>query len=222
MIVGIWTISAWSGSILLLLYSLMQLSWLIKLYRRYQQPVELSGPYLKSAVALPLRGADPFLRQCLAGLLTQDHPDYCIVIMIDSPSDPAVEFVQQILKESPSDNVFVRNVTAPRMTCSMRMESLIQIVEQLDSTYEAIVLCDADTIPHPSWLREMVGALNDPQVGVASGIRWYMPMDKAWGSLVRHIWNFGAVMQMSAFDIGWGGSLAIRRKSMQQIGLIEE
>ncbi|MDA0835541.1 MAG: glycosyltransferase family 2 protein [Planctomycetota bacterium] len=220
--VAIWTICAWCGSGLLVFYSLMQLTWLIELYRRYQQPVELKGPYLKSAVALTLRGADPFLRNCLAGLMSQDHPDYCIVVMIDSTEDPATGLVKQILKDYPSDKVLVRYVTAPRMTCSLKMEALIQIVEQLDPSYEAVVICDADTIPHSSWLRELVGVLNDPHIGVASGIRWYMPMDKAWGSLVRHVWNFGATLQMSAFDIGWGGSLAIRRKSMQQINLLDQ
>src|SRR5436309_2007209 len=53
----------------------------------------------RAAVILPLRGADPFLRDCLIGLLGQDYPRYSLHIVIDHADDPAHELVLKVLAE---------------------------------------------------------------------------------------------------------------------------
>ncbi|MGL6193487.1 MAG: hypothetical protein ACRC2T_01540, partial [Thermoguttaceae bacterium] len=43
----------------------------------------------KTAVLLPLRGVDPFLKQCLRKLFQQEYPDYTVFLIFDHYSDPA-------------------------------------------------------------------------------------------------------------------------------------
>lgn len=212
------------GSVLLVSFAIAQLVWLRTLHRQYRQPTDVKGSCLKTAVVLTLRGADPFLEKCLAGLLRQDHSDYAVFVTIDSPEDPSAELVRRVLRDetTSTENVVVSYLQQPRMTCGMRLEALLQTVESLDRSFEVIVTCDADTIPHSSWLRELVCPMRDTSIGVTTGIRWYMPDDAALGSLVRYFWNYGAILQMSALDIGWGGSLAIRRTYLEQTGLVEK
>ncbi len=46
-----------------------------------------------------------------------------------------------------------------------------------------------------------------------------MPARPTAGSLVRYLWNAAAIVQMYWYGIGWGGSLAIKAKFLQQSDL---
>ena len=41
------------------------------------------------------------------------------------------------------------------------------------------------------------------------GNRWYAPRAGYWGSLVRVVWNVGAVINMYYWNVPWGGTLAM-------------
>jgi cellulose synthase/poly-beta-1,6-N-acetylglucosamine synthase-like glycosyltransferase len=174
--------------------------------------VPADGELPKAAVVLSLRGADPFLDRCLKGLLSQDYPDYDVRIVIDNELDPAWETVRLFVAECGKQNVHVESLTTRHTTCSLKISSLLQAVAGLDSTFDVVVVVDADVVPHASWLRDLVGPMHDTTVGATTGIRWYMPGTNNLGTLVRYLWNSAAIQQMHAFGIGWGGSLAIRRE----------
>jgi hypothetical protein len=170
-------------------------------------------------VLLPIRGADPSLAGCLQGLLNQDYPCYDIRIIIDSLKDPAWKLVHQILgADGGTDfksllhqpSVHVSPLQRPRMTCGLKSSALLQAIGTLDESCQVVALIDADVIPYRSWLRDLVRPLANPKVGATTGIRWFMPDATAWGSLVRYLWNAAAVVQMHAWNIPWGGSLALR------------
>jgi cellulose synthase/poly-beta-1,6-N-acetylglucosamine synthase-like glycosyltransferase len=97
---------------------------------------------------------------------------------------------------------------------------LIQAVTALDRSHEVIAFCDADVLPHRTWLRELVAPLLDPEVGATTGNRWYAGPRRLFGSQARAVWNSAAVAQMSLFGIPWGGTLAIRRQTFDDTGLI--
>jgi hypothetical protein len=80
---------------------------------------------------------------------------------------------------------------------------------------------DADTIPHPLWLRELATALADPQVGAATGNRWYMPQRPSVGAMVRYAWNAAAIVQMYWYRIAWGGTLAVKTQVIRESGLLD-
>lgn len=175
----------------------------------------------KTAVILSLRGADPFLLACLEGVLNQDYPTHDVYIVVDSTEDPAWPIVTQVVAQSGRADVQIQSLTRRLDTCSLKCSSLLQVVSGLDATYEAIALLDADTIPHPTWLQELVAPLGDNQVAAATATRWYMPTCISWGSLVRWIWNAGAAVQMNWWCIPWGGSLAIKTSILRQSDLLD-
>src|SRR5262249_31349986 len=98
------------------------------------------------AVLLPLRGADPSLRDCLRRLLRQDYPRYSVRIIMDSPQDPAWELVRSILAEDPDAGGVVRVSTLrhPCPTCSLKVSAQMQAIRELDDSVRVIALIDAD------------------------------------------------------------------------------
>ncbi|NET02801.1 MAG: glycosyltransferase family 2 protein [Sphaerospermopsis sp. SIO1G1] len=189
--------------------------------RSYQQPL-LSTPQLpKTAVILCLRGADPFLPNCLRSLLKQDYPEYDLKLIVDSLEDPAFKITQEVISETNATNYQITALRTVRHNCSLKCSALIQAISDLDDSYEVIALVDADTIVHTNWLKELVTPLTNEKIGLTTGNRWYIPTGKYWGSLVRYAGNVSTVVQMFLFQVPWGGSLAIKKQIIQQAELLE-
>ena len=194
----------------------------IRMLRRWQ-PARLPDQQCpKAAVVLCLRGDDPFLPDCLQGLLNQDYPDYEVKIVVDHMDDPAWQVAQQAIDQCGATHAQVEALRERLDSCSLKGSSIVQAVSQLDESYQIVAFLDADTIPHKTWLRELAAPLvADPQVGVASGNRWYMPDNPTLASLIRYIWNAGGVLQTYWNQFPWGGSLALRRSIACHPNLIQ-
>lgn len=178
-------------------------------------------PCPKAAVILCVRGADPFLDRCLAGLLRQNYPDHTVCIVVDSERDPAWAIVARAIEEAEATNVRLSALTKRSGRCSLKISGILQAVEELDDSYRIVALIDSDTVPYPDWLRDLASPLADPKVGVSTGIRAYMPNRPTWGSLVRYQWNMAALIQMYWYGIAWGGSLALQADLLRETDLLD-
>jgi cellulose synthase/poly-beta-1,6-N-acetylglucosamine synthase-like glycosyltransferase len=174
-------------------------------------------PTQKAAIILCLRGGDPFLSDCIRALLQQDYGNYEVHIVVDSQTDPAWEIVQQTLKTSVSAvPVKVMALTNPRATCSLKCSSLLQAINGLAADIEIVALVDADTVAHPLWLQELVRPFADPQVGIVTGNRWYVPRGDRFGTYARYLWNAFSVVSMYVDTTPWGGTIAVRADHLRQ------
>ncbi len=192
-------------------------------YLRSYKPQSLPDEKLpKTAVILCLRGADPFLHNCLRSLLQQNYPQYDLKLIIDSQEDPAFKIASETINQLGATNVQINILRAVRYNCSLKCSSLIQAVSDLDNAYPVIAFIDADTVVHPNWLRELVTPLLDDKVGLTTGNRWYVPTGNYWGSLVRYSGNVSTVVQMFLFQIPWGGTLAIKTEVLNRIKLLDK
>lgn len=176
----------------------------------------------KTAVILCLRGADPFLSNCLRALLNQNYPRYKLKLIVDSQEDPAWKIATDTISHQEATNVEISLLKIPSNNCSLKCSSLVQAVSELDDSYKVVALVDADTVAHPNWLRELVSPLTHPKVGATTGNRWYVPTGSHWGSLVRYIGNVSTVVQMQLFRIPWGGTLAVKTELLRQTGLLDK
>ena len=165
----------------------------------------------RAAIILCLRGRDPFLEMCLESILKQDYPDYQLRIVIDSRQDPAWQVAQSLADRYGAERVCIEALEERHGTCSLKCSAVVQALERLDESFQVAALVDADTLTHPSWLRELVAPLRDERVAVTTGNRWYMPATGSWGAMVRYLWNAAAVVQMFWDGVCWGGTLAIKR-----------
>lgn len=176
----------------------------------------------KYAIGLPLRGADPCLAEALGSLLNQDYPEFEIRIIVDGETAPARRVVEAVVKSRGARNVTIEPLRAPSATCSRYAAALAQYLNSLDDSVELVAFADADMIVPPDWLRHMAAALADPRVGGTLGNRWYLPESARWGSLVRYLFNVGAVVPMWLFEIPWTGALSLRLADMRRAGLADK
>jgi cellulose synthase/poly-beta-1,6-N-acetylglucosamine synthase-like glycosyltransferase len=157
----------------------------------------------------------------LRNLLNQQYPDFGLHVLIDSETDPAWISLREIQQEFGPDcmNISVLQHRIP--CCSLKNSSIIQAVKSLPSDIELVAFVDADAITYPTWLRDLVAPLADPEIGCTTGIRWFAPPDHEIGSIVRFHWNTLASSVIYASGIPWGGSMVIRR-SILDTGLTDE
>ena len=209
----------WSGiASLVLMLGLTFLSWWqYRPCRRALRDAWKRGPQSltndhapPACIVLCLRGSDPFLDRCLDGLIHQDYPDYELLVVVDSETDEALPHVRRAEKEFGPDRVqvVVRHVNLS--TCTRKCSSLRSAYERVHDRIQVVATCDGDTVTHPTWLRELVAPMRDPEVLATTGNRWYAPPDHDWAGFIRYYWNAMAFPAMVAYHIPWGGSLALR------------
>lgn len=197
--------------------------WLYVRSLRQSKPVSSETFRPPVAVLLCIRGRDPSLGDCLKALDRLDWPDYEIFCGFDSEKDEAFGFVTE-LRASMRRPVHRYVLEHLPESCSPKCAVLAELVESLDERFEAVAFVDADCIVAADWLKLLVSPLSDPGVGVVSGTRWFEPpagMAHPLGTTVRAIWNAAAIVQMHLYRIVWGGSMALRRRDIDELRLAD-
>lgn len=193
---------------------------------RYWQYVRSSlaeppADYLpKVAVVVPCKGPETDFRQNVLSLLGQDYPDYEIIFVTESETDSAYRQLGGILQEQSFPHAVL--VTAGLAeSCSQKIHNLLVGLEHVSDDAEVFVFADSDATPTSFWLRSLVAPLVDPTVGATTGYRWYIPARGNAPSLLRSLWNASIATALGPHqrNFSWGGSMAIRRKTFQAVGV---
>ncbi|HBN76901.1 MAG TPA: hypothetical protein DD473_14000 [Planctomycetaceae bacterium] len=165
-------------------------------------------------MVLSLKGADPELKSCLKRLCSQEYPNYCLRLVIDSPEDPAWPIVREFLDENAEVNCEVINLGNRQPTCSGKISGMLRGTEDLEG-FDLVAFVDGDAQIEPFCLRRLAEGLAEPEVGVVTGNRWYVPQSARLGTLCCYTWNMYAVPMMIAAKIPWGGCMAVRAEDLQ-------
>ena len=177
----------------------------------------LNEPNLPAAaIILCVRGNDPTLQNCLTAIANLDYPEFDLHIMVDHESDSAMPVVRQFADQN---NAHIHVLSDPLKTCSLKCNSLIQAFDRVGSKAQILAFLDADTVPHPQWLKCLASHLAVEGMGLVSGIRCFTPSASNAGSLIRHQWNSAATVQMFLYRIPWGGTLAMHSSLVEKLEL---
>ncbi len=177
----------------------------------------------KVSVLLSLRGCDPFLVTTLKRLLEQTYRNFEIIAVIDSRQDPSWKVAEQIQSQHDHDNRFrILELVDPRSTCGLKCSSLVQATQHIADDSEFVVLIDADVVPYADWLKDVLRPLRDPRIGVVTGGQWFSPERPEWGSLMRSVWNSGAMVATAINGNPWAGTCAMRLSDLRRSGLVEK
>lgn len=170
----------------------------------------------KVAVLAPCKGIDPGFRETVRSLLGQDYPDYEVIFVTESESDPAYHQIEALLQAE--SHPHARLTTAgPAQGCGQKVHNLLSAIQQVSDDVEVLAFVDSDATPSSSWLRWLVGPLACPNVGATTGYRWYLPAPGNWWSLLRSLWNASIATALGPHkrNFTWGGSTAIRRETFE-------
>lgn len=185
-----------------------------------------AGTDVPAEVVLCLRGCDATLEEVFAALARQRHRDWRLRVIVDSEQDPAWTVAHAAVHRLAERQASWREATIEPLAVrptegSLKCASLRQALDSLDSRTHVVALLDADSVVREDWLTTMAYETMRPGVGAVSGNRWYEPSHDSVAGTVRMIWNVGAIVQMSAFGIPWGGSLAVRREALEACGWLD-
>ena len=173
------------------------------------------------AVVLSIRGRDPSLADTVRGLLAQHYDRYEVHMVVDHRSDPAwAELSQLLQREDVCRRARLHELQSPPPHCGLKCAALVQAIRGLPPV-EIVATIDADVIPHPHWLTTLIAPLADPQIGVVTGNHWFEPVQANGGSLLRSLWNAGALVPTSVFANPWAGTAAFRLEEIHRTGLLD-
>ncbi|MEM7454429.1 MAG: glycosyltransferase [Planctomycetota bacterium] len=175
-----------------------------------------------AAILLAVRGCDPSLRGSLAELLDQNYPSYEVHIVVDHQTDPAWDLIHQLADSHPKGHLLnIQVMDSPAPTRSLKCHSIIQCVEAVSDNVEVVVLVDADVTTRPDWLATAVAPLCDPEIGAVTGNQWFEPASQSSGTVLRSMWNAGAIISTVMYRNPWAGTCAMRLSDVKSSGLVD-
>jgi len=185
-----------------------------------EKPVSTFTPFV--TVIAPCRGADQGFEENLNSLLSQKHPGYEVVFVVDNSRDDSVPIIEQAIAATP---VPTKLIIAKRSADSgQKVENLREGVLHADKRSEVFVFVDSDVKLTATCLRDLVAPLKDPGTGAATGYRWFLSKRPTFATELRSAWNASIASALgpnTGSNFCWGGSTAIRREIFEKADMRE-
>jgi ceramide glucosyltransferase len=181
------------------------------------------------SVLKPLHGTEEGMERNLETFFEQDYPDYELLFCARHDTDEGLRLAKRVGERYPQ-------VNAKFLTCGEPMPKFhnakVYSLAKLDSAAEndLYVTSDADVRVRPNYLRTMVQNLKDPKMGLAScvylgtaheGAGFSSKLD-AVGKSVEMTSGVLVADMIEGTKFALGATMAVRRKSFQDVGGFEE
>lgn len=162
------------------------------------------------SVIVPARNEAPGITACLCALTVQDIGEEFEILVVDNGSDDATA---QLAAAFP-----VTVISEPRTGRAVARNTGIQ-----SASGDILAFIDADCIPRPSWLRELLAGSDDAEYACFVGE--IVPL-KGSGTVSRYVHERGLICQLrllsQAPPVAATGNIAYRRDVFNTIGMFDE
>jgi ceramide glucosyltransferase len=191
-------------------------------YALRSSSARFAGFQPKAIVIVPCKGIDIEFEQNLKPLFEQNYPDYDLVFVTETESDPAYPLINKLILQS-SRSAWMC-VAGEAQGCGQKVHNLraaLSMVRSIDRRSEVLVFADADARPGRDWLSGLVAPLVDRGVGATTGFRWYQPLRLRIAALLLSSWNASALTLLSErSSFAWGGATGIRRDTFEALEIM--
>ena len=170
----------------------------------------------------PLHGDEPGLTENLASFNRQDYPaPFEVIYGVRDASDPAAAIARAVMGRFPA--VPARLVVDPRRHgANGKVSNLMNMEPAIGNA--VVVLADSDMVVGPTYLRDVVGALLAPDVGLVTCLYRGLPLPGLWSRLAVQGIDFhflpgvvvGLVLKLA--KPCFGSTIALRRDTLARIG----
>jgi cellulose synthase/poly-beta-1,6-N-acetylglucosamine synthase-like glycosyltransferase len=192
------------------------------IYKKFLRPHY--GEYTPTcSVLLPCKGIPKDLENNLGAFLELDYPNYEIVFVTESETDPAVPYIKGVIEGHKN----AKHIVAGHATnCAQKNHNVLAAYNSIASSTDVLVFADSDIKPAKYWLQELILPLSDPKVTVTSGFRWLYSSKGNVGEMTHSYVNIFmyVLFNFSCYFGGvglWGGSMAIRKKDFEELSVPE-
>ena len=206
-----------------------QIFFLLQTYRNYRYAVKKSttkhqGYHPRVLLTIPCKGIDNSFEENISSFFNLDYDNFYLCFVVADTTDPAYEKLRELKTKlaSNSQTLDVRIVAAGGATlCSQKIHNLLYSCKNAPKDVEVFAFADSDATVGPDWLNHLVYPLRKSKHGASTGYRWFVPAQNNLASLVLSAIN-GKIAQLlgpTIFNQAWGGSMAIRVETFNQIKL---
>lgn len=117
------------------------------------------------AILIPAHNEERVIAGCLAAMTSLDYPEDRLTILVvdDRSSDRTGEIAKSFVMRDPKVRLLQRHTGAK----PGKSAAIVEAMAQVDA--EIVVLFDADYLPRPALLKELVAPFRDPSVGATMG-----------------------------------------------------
>jgi hypothetical protein len=168
-----------------------------------------------ASVIVPVKGPDEGLRENLAALASLDYPDYELILTARSAADipPGVlpPRVKVVLAHGAGTET------------SEKVQNLKAGVRATRQSSAIFAFADSDVRVTARWLKALAAPLAEPGVGASTAYRWFLPTPPTFWTLMRGVWDAVCAGMLGPGNnpFVWGGSMAIRKETFFEIGVLE-
>jgi ceramide glucosyltransferase len=195
-------------------------------FRRYDLVYRPSGHMPPVSIIKPVKGLDPFALENFRSFCEQDYAiGYEVLFCVDDLDDPSVPLVKRLIDEYPDRKI--RLIFAGRGETRAVGKIKKMIAGLAASSYEVAVFSNADVRIGPGFLKETIGRIDDPRIGLAITASAYEGADDCAAAC----WNIStaalAIRLASAclfglLDVVDGKIMVIRKAVVAEIGGLEQ
>ena len=160
------------------------------------------------------------LKRLWAAIRAQTLAPERVVVAVESKDDPAYALLSAL-----GEGVTI-HVAGAASAAAQKSHNLASALAAFDDGAAIIAFADADILPRPGWLADLVRPIARGSADMASGYRWQIPMDVRPASLAC-AWIDRALACLPKFRwqvMAWGGSLAFAPgvlKRLDAVALLE-
>jgi ceramide glucosyltransferase len=173
-------------------------------------------------IVKPLRGAEWALPGNLSSFCSQDYPGKVQFLFgVADPGDPALQAVEDLRRLHPDAHITV--VADPSLHGPNRkVSNLINMLPQ--AHHDLLVFADSDVSVSPDYLRNVVGELQRPGVGLVTCVYRGVPDPGLWPRFSAMATNYQFLPSVVAgLALGrarpcFGQTIAMRRETLDKIG----
>lgn len=210
------------------LYYLFSVYAAWRLSRR--SPATLVTPthaYPPVSILKPLKGVTPDLYANLASFCHLDYPSFQLLCGVRDARDPAIMVVQRLQQDFPACDITL--IVNPEVIGSNHKVSTLHHLSR-QAKYDIFVISDSDVRVTPDYLRRIVPALSDPQVGQVEQVGvvtclyrsvTLQPFPALLESVLINTTFTTSVLVASQIEettYAFGATMAVSRQCMQAIG----
>lgn len=179
-----------------------------------------STVFKKTAILIACRNEEQNILPCLQSLFNQDYPSAYFEVWIgdDNSTDRSAEIIQHFIADKPHFHYLKITNTIGELKAKQNV--LAQLAHQTDA--DILLITDADIIAPPQWIKTMVSAFDNENIGIVCGTTYILP--KGFFNTLQSIdWLFYMGVANANLDLNIpitavGNNMAVRTQTYQQIG----
>jgi ceramide glucosyltransferase len=186
---------------------------------RFRRRVKI--PDYRPAVSIlkPVRGRDAGFYEAILSHAVQDYPEFELLFGVSLPTDPALQDIERLKRDQPavSIRVFDTHNDAP----NGKVGSLEILARE--AKYDVLLVNDGDIVVKPDYLTRVVSLLEDPSVGLVTGLyrargASMATRAEALGIVTEFVPSVLVARLLSSSGFALGATMAFRATDLAAIG----